>query len=443
MASGNKKKDGQALTNELEGVVLFPELDLESIASMPIEEVDAELERLGLNPNEPLPHRIIQLVSGNVGPGAWYEGGQAPISKPLMRIVVVGIGGGGGNAINHMIESGIEGVEFVAVNTDLQMLKRSRAQVKVQLGGSLTRGLGAGGNPDIGWNAALQDTEKLIQILRGADMVFLTAGLGGGTGTGASPIIAALATELGALTVAVVTKPFLFEGSRRMRLAEKGLCELQEGADTVITIHNERLIHAVGRDVSVPDSFKVVDDVLLQAVKSISDIITIPGLINLDFADVKTIMASTGLALVGLGRASGQNRAVEATKQAIISPLMEEGMIKGAKGVLINITCGNDLKLHEVNEATSIINKAADPDANIIFGTVIDEEMHDEIKVTIIATSFSKATSVVTTEGAQVASITPIRQVQREDEDLAPSNINPERPDDIVAPPVIRKRMAN
>ncbi len=306
------------------------------------------------------------------------------------RIKVIGVGGGGSNAVNRMIEAGIEGIEFLVANTDLQALKRSRAPIKIQLGGKLTKGLGAGANPDTGRNAALEDTEKIIEALEGADMVFVTTGLGGGTGTGAAPIIASLATELNALTVAVVTKPFHFEGKRRMAQSEQGLRELRECVDTVITIPNERLLHTVERNVSLQDAFKLADDVLRQAVQGISDLITVPGLINLDFADVKAIMQGMGLALMGAGRASGENRAMEATQQAISSPLLEEATIQGAKGVLINITGGLDLTLYEVNEASTIIREAADDDANIIFGAVIDETMHDEMKITVIATGFDK-----------------------------------------------------
>ena len=306
------------------------------------------------------------------------------------RIKVVGVGGGGGNAVNRMIEAGIEGIEFLVANTDLQALKRSRAPIKIQLGSRLTKGLGAGANPDIGRDAALEDTEKIIEALEGADMVFITTGLGGGTGTGAAPIIASLATELQALTVAVVTKPFSFEGRRRQIQSEIGLRELRECVDTVITIPNERLLNTVDRNVSLQDSFRLADDVLRQAVQGISDLITVPGLINLDFADVKAIMSGMGLALMGAGRASGENRALEATQQAIASPLLEEATIQGAKGVLINITGGPDLTLYEVNEASSIIREAADEDANIIFGAVIDDTMRNEMKITVIATGFDK-----------------------------------------------------
>ncbi len=320
------------------------------------------------------------------------------------RIKVVGVGGGGGNAVNRMIEAGIEGIEFLVANTDLQALKRSRAPIKIQLGSRLTKGLGAGANPDIGRNAALEDTEKIIEALEGADMVFVTTGLGGGTGTGAAPIIASLATELNALTVAVVTKPFHFEGKRRMEQADQGLRELRECVDTVITIPNERLLGTVDRGVSLADAFKLADDVLRQAVQGISDLITVPGLINLDFADVKTIMAGMGLALMGAGRASGEDRALKATQQAISSPLLEEATIEGARGVLINITGGPDLTLYEVNEASSVIRESAHENANIIFGAVIDESMRDEMKITVIATGFDR-------EGMDVGTVAAPRAV--------------------------------
>jgi cell division protein FtsZ len=302
------------------------------------------------------------------------------------RIKAIGVGDGGSSAVNCMIKAGIKGIEFLVANTDLQALKRSRAPIKIQLGGKLTKGLGAGANPHIGRDAALDDTEKIIEVLEGADMVFVTTGLGGGTGTGAAPIIASLAMELNALTVAVVTKPFHFEGRRRLQQADHGLRELLECVDTVITIPNERLLHTVERSLSVVDSFKVADDVLRQAVQGISDLITVPGLINLDFADVKAIMAGMGLAAMGVGSASGEHRAMEAVQQAILSPLMHDTNFDGAKGVLTNITGGNDLTLFEVNEANSIMREAADDDANIIFGAVIDETLCSEMKITVIVT---------------------------------------------------------
>jgi cell division protein FtsZ len=307
------------------------------------------------------------------------------------NIKVIGIGGGGGNAVNRMIQAGIEGVQFLVANTDLQALKSSRASVKLQIGERLTKGLGAGGDPEIGRQSALEDTEKIIEALEGADMVFLTTGLGGGTGTGAGPIIASLATELEALTVAVVTKPFRFEGRRRHRQAEQGMNELRECVDTLITIPNDRLLSAVSKGTPFLESFRLADDVLRQAVQGISDIITVPGLINVDFADVKTIMAGMGMALMGTGSASGDNRALEATQRAISSPLLEEASIEGAKGLLINVTGGLDLTLFEVNEAMSIIHDSADQDANIIFGAVLDERLEDEMKITVIATGFERA----------------------------------------------------
>ncbi|MGH9941085.1 MAG: cell division protein FtsZ [Pyrinomonadaceae bacterium] len=359
------------------------------------------------------------------------------------RIKVIGVGGGGGNAVNRMIEAGIEGIEFLVANTDLQALKRSRAPIKIQLGGKLTKGLGAGANPEVGRNAALEDTEKIIEALEGADMVFVTTGLGGGTGTGAAPIIASLATELNALTVAVVTKPFSFEGKRRMLQSEQGLRELRECVDTVITIPNERLLHTVERNVSLQDSFKLADDVLRQAVQGISDLITVPGLINLDFADVKAIMSGMGMALMGAGRAKGDNRAVTATQEAISSPLLEEASIQGAKGVLINITGGLDLTLYEVNEASTIIREAADEDANIIFGAVIDESMRDEMKITVIATGFDKEVSEtgVITNANPLSAPPPGRYAPRPGDELPQRPVTgPLRSDDLDVPAFIRKK---
>lgn len=306
------------------------------------------------------------------------------------NIKVVGVGGGGGNAINRMIASKLQGVEFIATNTDCQALSSSEASVRLQIGSKLTRGLGAGANPDVGRQAALEDSEKILELLSGADMVFITAGLGGGTGTGATPIIANLAQELGALVVAVVTKPFAFEGKRRDEHAEQGLKELQDCVDTVIAIPNEKLLATVDRQMSLSASFLYADDILRQAVQGISDLITIPGEINLDFADVKTIMSGMGMALMGTGVADGENRAMEASQKAISSPLLEDAAIDGAKGILINITGGPEMTLHEVSEASTLIQKTADPEANIIFGTVIDPKMTDEMKVTVIATGFNE-----------------------------------------------------
>jgi cell division protein FtsZ len=308
------------------------------------------------------------------------------------RIKVIGIGGGGGNAVNRMIQSGIKGVEFLVANTDAQAMRTSLAPVKIQIGAKLTKGLGAGANPEIGKQAALEDTDRVLEALSGADMIFITTGMGGGTGTGAAPIIASLAAELGSLTVAVVTKPFGFEGKRRRVQAEQGIRALRDTVDTLITIPNERLLNFVERGTSLGEAFKIADDILRQAVQGISDLITVPGEINLDFADVKTIMHGMGMALMGTGVSSGEHRAVEAAQRAISSPLLEEASIEGAKGVLINVTGGSDMTLFEVHEAASIIQEAADEEANIIFGTVIDPSMKDEVKVTVIATGFDAAT---------------------------------------------------
>ena len=305
------------------------------------------------------------------------------------RIKVIGVGGGGNNAVNRMIAAKVEGVEFIAANTDVQALQMSNAPVKLQLGVKLTSGLGAGSNPDVGRRAALEDSDKIIEALEGADMVFVTAGLGGGTGTGAAPVIASLASEMGALTVAVVTRPFSFEGKRRMMQAERGMQELLESVDTVIVIPNEKLL-AVAKDAGFFESFRIADDVLRQGVQGISDIITIPGVINRDFADVKTTMAGMGYAVMGTASRSGANRAADAAVAAMASPLLEAGAIDGARGILINITGSSSLRLSEVNEASSIIHNAAHEDANIIFGAVQDETMGDEVKITVIATGFKQ-----------------------------------------------------
>ena len=308
------------------------------------------------------------------------------------RIKVIGVGGGGNNAVNRMIAAHVEGVEFIAANTDAQALQTSQAAVKLQLGVKLTSGLGAGANPDVGRRAALEDSDKIIEALEGADMVFVTAGLGGGTGTGAAPVIASLASEMGALTVAVVTRPFAFEGKRRMMQAQRGLEELLDSVDTVIVIPNEKLL-AVAKDAGFFESFRIADDVLRQGVQGITDIITVSGVINRDFADVKTTMAGMGYAVMGTAVRSGANRAVDAAVAAMASPLLEAGAIDGARGILINITGSSSLKLNEVNEASTIIQNAAHEDANIIFGAVQDEAMGDEVKITVIATGFKHGES--------------------------------------------------
>lgn len=303
------------------------------------------------------------------------------------RIKVIGVGGGGGNAVNRMIDAGIQGVEFIVANTDLQALNDSKAPIKVQLGSELTRGLGAGADPKIGRQAAIEDTEKIMDVLEGSDMVFVTTGLGGGTGTGAAPVIAALAIELDALTVAIVTKPFAVEGKKRMRQAEEGLAEIRGCVDTIITIPNSKLKEVEER-ISIMDAFRRADDVLLQAVEGISNLITVPGVINLDFADIKSVMKGMGVALMGIGHGSGDGAAVKAMKAAIDSKLLEENSIKGARGALINITGSKDMPLDEIEEAISLINEEADDDANIIFGTVFEDGQDGEVKVTVIATGF-------------------------------------------------------
>ena len=302
-------------------------------------------------------------------------------------IKVIGVGGGGNNAINRMIEAGLKGVEFIAVNTDAQALYLSRAEKKIQIGEKLTKGLGAGANPDIGKKAAEESVDEIKKCLQGADMVFVTAGMGGGTGTGGAPIIAQIAKESGALTVGVVPKPFQFEGRRRGGQAEKGIMELKNKVDSLITIPNDRLLQVIDKHTSINEAFRIADDILRQGVQGISDLIAVPGLINCDFADVKTIMMETGSALMGIGVSSGENRSAEAARSAISSPLLEAS-IEGARGVLFNITGDANLTLFEVNEAAEIIAQAADPEANIIFGAVVDDTLEDEVRVTVIATGF-------------------------------------------------------
>src|SRR4051795_1310924 len=306
------------------------------------------------------------------------------------RIKVVGVGGGGSNAVNRMVQAGFDGVEFVVANTDLQALRANAATVKLQIGSKLTKGLGAGADPNVGRQAALEGTDKIIQALDGADMIFVTTGLGGGTGTGAAPVIASLASELGALTVAVVTKPFKFEGKKRQIQAEKGLEALRDCVDTIITIPNERLLTIIDRTTSMTDAFATADDVLRQAIQGISDLILVPGLINLDFADVKTIMSGMGIAIMGTGIAEGDTRAIDAANAAISSPLLEDASVKGARGVIINVTGGSDLSLIEVSEASAVIQEAAHEDANIIFGAVVDPAMQGKVKITVIATGFDR-----------------------------------------------------
>jgi cell division protein FtsZ len=324
------------------------------------------------------------------------------------NIKVIGVGGGGSNAVNRMISTNLQGVDFMVANTDVQALRGSKATLKMQIGHKMTKGLGAGSNPEVGRQAALEDSEKIIEALQGADMVFITAGLGGGTGTGAVPIIASLASELGALVVGVVTKPFAFEGKKRREQADDGLKELQNSVDTVICIPNEKLLNSVDKSMPLGAAFLFADDVLRQAVQGISDLITIPGEINLDFADVRTIMSGMGMALMGTGIASGPTRAIEAAQRAISSPLLEDASIEGARGILINITGGPDMTLHEVAEASSLVQRTADPEANIIFGTVIDKEMTDTVKITVIATGFVREEEVKA-EAARPGAKAPLR----------------------------------
>ena len=313
--------------------------------------------------------------------------------EQFAQIKVVGVGGGGNNAVNRMITAGLKGVEFISINTDKQALFLSKANTKIQIGDKITKGLGAGANPEVGEKAAEESREEIGQAIKGADMVFVTAGMGGGTGTGAAPIVAQIAKEMGILTVGVVTKPFTFEGRVRMQHAERGVANLKEVVDTLVTIPNDRLLQIAEKKTSIVEAFMIADDVLRQGVQGISDLIAVPGLVNLDFADVKTIMQNTGLAHMGIGRASGDSRAEEAAKMAIHSPLLETS-IEGARGVLLNITGGPDLGIFEVNLAAELVQKSADPDANIIFGAVIDENLKDEIIITVIATGFDDGPSI-------------------------------------------------
>ena len=318
-----------------------------------------------------------------------YEDNNITMMDGTATIKVIGVGGAGNNAVNRMIESGIKGVDFIAVNTDRQALQQSKANTKIQIGEKITRGLGAGANPDIGAQSAEENKSEVAEILRGADMVFVTAGMGGGTGTGAAPIVASIAKEMGILTIGVVTKPFTFEGKKRLSQAERGIESLKGEVDTLVVIPNDKLLQIIDRKTSIIEAFKMADDVLRQGVQGISDLIAVPGLVNLDFADVKTIMLNQGMAHMGVGRASGENRAEDAAKEAIQSPLLETS-IEGAKGVIINITGGEDLGLHEVNTAAELVQRSVDPEANIIFGTVTDPSMQDEIQITVIATGFEK-----------------------------------------------------
>ncbi len=366
------------------------------------------------------------------------------------RIKVIGVGGGGCNSVNRMIEAGLSGVEFIAANTDAQALANCRAPIKLQLGMELTRGLGAGANPEVGRNAALEADKKIFDLLDGADMVFISCGMGGGTGTGATPIIAQMAQDVGALTVAVVTKPFSFEGSRRRKVAEEGIAQVGEHVDTLITIPNDRLLKFVERNTNFTEAMSIADDVLRQAVQGIADIITVPGLINRDFADVRTVMKGMGHAIMGVGAASGEHRAVEAAQQAIASPLLEETSIEGARGLLINITGGSDVTLNEINEAAEIITEGADADAQVLFGAVVDPEMEDGIQVTVIATGFHRALEsahVPASKARPAVESSPFDEAAptRASRFLVPGGPNSEyginQTDDYEIPAILRKQM--
>jgi cell division protein FtsZ len=363
------------------------------------------------------------------------------------RIIVMGIGGGGSNAVDRMIEVGVRGVEFVTVNTDAQALARSEAPIRLRIGEKLTRGLGAGGRPEIGARAAEESAEQIYEIFKNADMVFIAAGMGGGTGTGASPVIAGIAQELGALTVGVVTKPFPFEGQRRQNSAEEGIRHLKEKVNTLISIPNERLLQVIDKKTSLQNAFSVVDDVLRQGIQGISELITQPGLVNVDFADVKSIMSEPGSALMAIGHGKGENRATDAAKMAVASPLLDVSM-NGARGVLYNITGGTDLTLNEIHEAADLINQAADPEANIIFGAVINPELEGEVKITVIATGFDNGRPVQLREVAERPR--PLRAAELENDHFEPRGPSRqparERPslfddeDDLDVPAFLRRR---
>lgn len=368
------------------------------------------------------------------------------------QIKVIGAGGGGNNAVNRMVEAQLKGVEFIAVNTDKQALYTSKAEYKIQIGEKLTRGLGAGANPEVGKRAAEESKDEIIKVLQGADMVFVTAGMGGGTGTGAAPVIAQLAKEMGILTVGVVTKPFAFEGKVRMKNAEAGIAELKSKVDTLITIPNDRLLQIVQKNTSMLEAFSVADDVLKQGIQSISDLIAVPGLINLDFADVTSIMKEKGLAHMGIGNATGENRSIEAARQAIQSPLLETS-IRGAKGVLLNITGGSNLGLFEINEASTLVQESCDAEANIIFGASIREDLGDEIMITVIATGFDDGQDMVlnledkSKTQARPSLNTAIKQnlAQEIKEEIAITKEEPKRvsvieDDDMEIPTFLRRR---
>ena len=373
-------------------------------------------------------------------------------SDNFAQIKVIGVGGGGNNAVNRMVEAQLKGVEFIAINTDKQALYTSKAEYKVQIGDKLTRGLGAGANPEIGKKAAEESKDEILTLLQGSDMVFVTAGMGGGTGTGAAPLVAQLAKEMGILTVGVVTKPFIFEGKVRMKNAERGIEDLKANVDTLITIPNDKLLQLVQKNTSMLEAFSIADNVLKQGIQSISDLIAVPGLINLDFADVTSIMKEQGLAHMGIGTAVGENRAVEAAREAIQSPLLETS-IKGAKGVLLNITGGSNLGLFEINEASTLVQESCDPEANIIFGASIKEDLGDEISITVIATGFesnqlqdmrindtiSKFTTKPVETEVEKKEVEPVKEVVVTKEEPRKTSLI-EEDDDMIIPTFLRRR---
>ena len=373
-------------------------------------------------------------------------------SDNFAQIKVIGVGGGGNNAVNRMVEAQLKGVEFIAINTDKQALYTSKAEYKVQIGDKLTRGLGAGANPEIGKKAAEESKDEILTLLQGSDMVFVTAGMGGGTGTGAAPLVAQLAKEMGILTVGVVTKPFIFEGKVRMKNAERGIEDLKANVDTLITIPNDKLLQLVQKNTSMLEAFSIADNVLKQGIQSISDLIAVPGLINLDFADVTSIMKEQGLAHMGIGTAVGENRAVEAAREAIQSPLLETS-IKGAKGVLLNITGGSNLGLFEINEASTLVQESCDPEANIIFGASIREDLGDEISITVIATGFesnqlqdmrindtiSKFTTKPVETVVEKKEVEPIKEVVAAKEEPKKVSLT-EEDDDMIIPNILIRR---
>ncbi len=363
-----------------------------------------------------------------------------PQTESFARIKVVGVGGGGSNAVNRMIEEGLSGIEFVAVNTDAQALLLSDAPIRVRIGDKLTRGLGAGGSPEVGQKAAEESADDLYEVLKGSDMVFIAAGIGGGTGTGAAPVIAQIAKEIGALTIGVVTRPFTFEGAKRAQTAEAGIATLKEQVDTLIVIPNDRLLQIADKRASLQEAFRIADDVLRQGIQGISELITVPGLINLDFADVRTIMSEGGAALMAVGRASGEDRARVAAEQAISSHLLDI-TIDGARGILFNVTGGSDLSLFEVNQAAAIIKETAHPDVNLIFGAVIDPSMGDELRVTVIATGFERSGSMRRTS-RRARSRTEARAQQGQEESIPVEDFQPQTFDlnDLDIPAFLRRR---